>query len=56
MCGRFTQLYSWQDLVAVYGILDQAALNLEPRYNIAPTQQIDIVLPEGVGHRAARAR
>lgn len=56
MCGRFTQLYSWQDLVAAYRILDQAPLNLEPRYNIAPTQQIDIVLPEGAGHRVARAR
>lgn len=56
MCGRFTQLYSWPDLVAAYRILDQVPLNLEARYNIAPTQQIDIVLPEDDGHRVARAR
>lgn len=56
MCGRFTQLYSWSDLVAAYRILDQAPLNLEARYNIAPTQQIDIVLPDDRNHRIARAR
>lgn len=56
MCGRFTQLYSWKDLVEAYRALDQTPLNLEPRYNIAPTQTIDIVLPEGEGRRVARAR
>jgi putative SOS response-associated peptidase YedK len=36
MCGRFTQAYTWRELVTLYG-LTQPALNLQPRYNIAPT-------------------
>lgn len=56
MCGRFTQLYSWRDLVALYRIHDQAPANLAPRYNIAPTQDIDMIIPEGDRHRLVRAR
>jgi putative SOS response-associated peptidase YedK len=36
MCGRFNQAYTWRELVALCG-LTQPALNLQPRYNIAPT-------------------
>lgn len=50
MCGRFTQLYRWQDLVDAYRIHDAPPSNLEPRYNIAPTQTIDVVVPGGDGH------
>jgi hypothetical protein len=42
MCGRFTQSYTWAELVALYR-LTQPALNLRPRYNIAPTTTIDVV-------------
>ncbi len=42
MCGRFTQSYTWRELVELYR-LTQPALNLRPRYNIAPTTQIDVV-------------
>ena len=44
MCGRFTQAYTWRELVALYG-LTQPALNLQPRYNIAPTTTIDVLIP-----------
>ena len=40
MCGRFTQAYTWRELVALRG-LTQPAMNLQPRYNIAPTATID---------------
>jgi putative SOS response-associated peptidase YedK len=40
MCGRFTQKYTWPELVDLYR-LTQPARNLEPRYNIAPTTTID---------------
>ena len=47
MCGRFTQSYTWRELVELYQ-LTQPALNLRPRYNIAPTTAIDVVrLAEG---------
>ena len=42
MYGRFTQSYTWRDLVEVYQ-LTQPARNLRPRYNIAPTMTIDVV-------------
>jgi hypothetical protein len=35
MCGRYSQLRSWSDLVRLYNITaDQTPLNLAPRYNI----------------------
>jgi putative SOS response-associated peptidase YedK len=46
MCGRFTQPYTWRELVALYR-LTQSAMNLQPRYNIAPTTTIDAVIPRG---------
>jgi putative SOS response-associated peptidase YedK len=42
MCGRFTQQYTWSELVELY-TLTQTPLNLKPRYNIAPTTMIDVV-------------
>ena len=46
MCGRFTQHYTWREIVALYR-LTQPAINLQPRYNIAPTTIIDVVIPRG---------
>ena len=42
MCGRFTQAYTWRELVELYG-LTQPAANLQPHYNIAPTDTVDVV-------------
>lgn len=42
MCGRFTQSYTWRELVELYR-LTQPPRNLQPRYNIAPTTTIDVV-------------
>jgi len=42
VCGRFTQSYTWRELVGLYR-LTQPARNLRPRYNIAPTTAIDVV-------------
>jgi putative SOS response-associated peptidase YedK len=42
MCGRFSQFYTWRELVERYR-LTQPARNLRPRYNIAPTTSIDVV-------------
>jgi putative SOS response-associated peptidase YedK len=36
-------MYTWRELHALYSIHDQPRRNLEPRYNIAPTQDIDII-------------
>jgi putative SOS response-associated peptidase YedK len=44
MCGRFTRMYSWRELVELYYLTMAAPSNLEPRYNICPTDTIDVVV------------
>ena len=60
MCGRFTQLRSWSELVRLYRLADGAIpLNLGPRYNIAPTESVPIVRlrrRDGSGRELVTAR
>lgn len=48
MCGRFTQAFTWSELVALYR-LTQPARNLRPRYNIAPTTAIEVIRSGSAG-------
>ena len=48
MCGRFTQRYSWSEIQDLYD-LTGAARNLQPHYNIAPTDPVDVVRPAAGG-------
>lgn len=55
MCGRYTQLLSWNEFVERYrDFLDglDTPLNLRARYNIAPTQDVPVLRLEanGKGH------
>lgn len=50
MCGRFTQHYTWQEVQAFLSVFG-ASLNLRPRYNIAPTTEIDVVRLDREGRR-----
>lgn len=47
MCGRFTNEMTWAQLHALYKLSDElfpvAPHNLQPRFNIAPTQDVDFV-------------
>ncbi|MEO9297177.1 SOS response-associated peptidase [Devosia alba] len=47
MCGRFTNEMTWSQIHALYKLSDKlhpvAPSNLQPRHNIAPTQDVDIV-------------
>ncbi|MCP5365654.1 MAG: SOS response-associated peptidase [Hyphomicrobiales bacterium] len=44
MCYRYSQLRAWSDLVSIYRITaDVTPLNLQARYNLAPTQDVPIV-------------
>jgi putative SOS response-associated peptidase YedK len=45
MCGRYTLLAEANQLAAEFGIADVSPL--EPRYNIAPTQDVPVVRLEG---------
>lgn len=42
MCGRYTLKAEGQTVADLFGLSEE--LDLEPRYNIAPTQQIPVVL------------
>ena len=42
MCGRFTQRLSWAELHELMDLIG-APLNLQPRYNVAPGQEVAIV-------------
>ena len=50
MCGRFTQRLSWAELHELMGLIG-APLNLRPRYNIAPSQNVAVVRASANGRR-----
>lgn len=54
MCGRFTNEMTWSELHALYKLSDElhpvAPSNLQPRYNIAPTQEVDFVHLDKAGN------
>ena len=44
MCGRFTVKATWAELVALYQLTMEAPPhNLRPRYNVCPTDPVDVV-------------
>ncbi len=55
MCGRFTQRYTWRDLQDLYALVG-AARNLQPHYNIAPTDPVDVVIPDDGANRLVSMR
>ena len=45
MCGRFTVKATWAELVALYRLtMDAPPHNLRPRYNVCPTDPVDVVI------------
>ena len=58
MCGRFTNEMTWAEIHALYKLSDamhpMAPSNMQPRYNIAPTQTVDFVGLDKAGNREFR--
>lgn len=52
MCGRFTNIMTWAEIHALYSIHDNAppASNMQPRYNIAPTQNVHFAHRDKAGN------
>jgi putative SOS response-associated peptidase YedK len=54
MCGRFTNQYTWRELVELYRITEpyiRPISNLEPRFNFAPMQRGPVVRLDKEGRR-----
>lgn len=57
MCGRFPQSYTWEEVHRFLRMLTPSATpNLRPRYNIAPTTLIDVVVDRGNGRELVSMR
>lgn len=58
MCGRFSQAYTWEQVLAFSQPLTVPAArgNLQPRYNIAPTTTVDIIVGTENGRELRQAR
>jgi putative SOS response-associated peptidase YedK len=53
MCGRFTSELTWSELHVLYKLSDEmfpTKSNMQPRYNIAPTQDVDFVHLDKAGN------
>ena len=56
MCGRFTQLFTWRELHDLYNLSNDPAPELNPSWNIAPTQTAGVLFQEeqGLVHQPMR--
>ena len=52
MCGRFTQVRSWAELHELLNLVG-TPLNLRPRYNVAPSQDVAVARAADPGSRSA---
>ena len=53
MCGRFTQSFTWAEIVELYNLLDEIApgLSFAPSYNVAPTHNAGVIVSAEGGLR-----
>ncbi len=55
MCGRFTQHYTWEQVHAFLSVFGPPR-NLQPHYNVAPTDTVDVVRLTDQGREMAPMR
>lgn len=42
MCGRFTDMYTWEEIYAYYEMIGELILNWGPNFNVCPTQDVGV--------------
>ena len=55
MCGRFTCLYTWDDIRVLLGLEWAELHNWPSNYNVAPSQQVPVVLNNSEGKPGLKA-
>jgi putative SOS response-associated peptidase YedK len=53
MCRRYTQMATWSELVEYFNLIPSTPVELTPRFNVAPTQQVAAVRVEEGERRLA---
>ena len=57
MCGRFTREYTWAQIYAMYSLIPGSPIsNFQPRYNICPTTEVDVIVSGDGGRIYAPVR
>ena len=56
MCGRFTDLYTWDDIYAYYSLIGETPTNWGPSYNVCPTDEAGVIMQHEGKRRFARMR
>jgi len=52
MCGRFTRYYTWEQIWRMYNLIPAGSIpNLRSRYNVCPTDPVDVVLSANDGRQ-----
>ena len=51
MCGRFTQAFTWGEVVAFYQLVDEIAPSLSASWNVAPTHDAGVIVLDCDGLR-----
>jgi hypothetical protein len=50
MCGRSTQQFTWEEIYEAYNLVVPGIPNLRPNWNVAPTQEVGVVLKPVKSH------
>ena len=56
MCGRFTILYTWEEIYRYYSLIGETPTNWAPDFNVCPTDDVGAVLMRDGKRRFERMR
>jgi putative SOS response-associated peptidase YedK len=59
VCGRYSSDLKWEDFAKLYDLAMQGPLpqwNFEPSYNVCPTDQVPVIIPNNEGRQLVLMR